>query len=49
MLHTLGGLRHLGEVRQPKLLLLLSYLALEGSTPRRSLAPSLPYPSWPER
>ncbi|HEX7041422.1 MAG TPA: tetratricopeptide repeat protein [Trueperaceae bacterium] len=38
MLHTLGGLRHLGEVRQPKLLLLLSYLALEGSTPRRSLA-----------
>src|SRR5690606_19704133 len=38
MLHTLGGLRPLGEVRQPKLLLLLSYLALEGSTPRSSLA-----------
>ncbi len=38
MLHTLGGLRPLGEVRQPKLLLLLSYLALEGATPRGSLA-----------
>ncbi len=38
MLHTLGGLRPLGEVRQPKLLLLLTYLALEGSTSRSSLA-----------
>lgn len=38
MLHTLGGLRPLGEVRQPKLLLLLTYLVLEGSAPRSSLA-----------
>lgn len=38
MLHTLGGLRHLGEVRQPKLLLMLCFLALEGRTPRRTLA-----------
>jgi predicted ATPase len=38
-LHTLGGLRLVGaDLTRPKPLLVLAYLALEGATPRRTLA-----------